>query len=99
MIIYKLIDGITAPQTIKIAERINKVTRYARMILKPNVTYEHDDDDIFKAALKDAKVQVRYTPEMENMLKDNKVPYDVKVCKSCGGKMRKLEYCAVEVIE
>mgnify|MGYP002517207590 CR=1 FL=1 len=49
--------------------------------------------------LKEHKVKVRYNAEIERSLSDAGIPFEVIRCKSCGGRIRKIEYRNVEVIE
>ena len=45
------------------------------------------------------KRKVRYTAEIERALKDNEVPYEIEMCRSCGGKIKKISYRVVEVLD
>ena len=45
------------------------------------------------------KRKVRYNAETERALKDNDVPYEIEMCRSCGGKIKKISYRVVEVME
>lgn len=66
--------------------------------LVPREVYETDDVamiDFFKSY----KRKARYNRELEEALKLNSVPYEVKVCRSCGGIRKEISYNVVEVIE
>lgn len=75
------------------------VVTYSNYIkLVPGKVYESDDEammNFFKAY----KRKVRYTAEIERALKENNVPYEVEYCRSCGGKIKKINYQIVEVME
>lgn len=69
------------------------------MTLRPGEKYELEEDEVFIASLKRAKVEKKYTPELEQRLKDNNIPYTERVCRPCGGRVKHLTYCVVEVAE
>lgn len=75
-----------------------KITTYSNFIkLAPGKVYETDDEamiEFFKAYRR----EVRYNAELEQALKENNVPYELKYCRSCGGKVKKISYPLVEVI-
>lgn len=94
----------------KVAVTINNVAKtkmingksivsYANYIkLVPGKVYETDDEamvSFFKAY----KRRVRYTAEIERALKENDVPYEIEMCRSCGGRIKKIVYNVVEVME
>lgn len=66
--------------------------------LVPNTLYETDDEamlNFFRAY----KRKERYNPSLERALKENNVPYEVEMCRSCGGKIKKISYRVVEVLD
>ena len=76
-----------------------EVVTYSNYIrLVPGKVYESDDTamlNFFKNYIR----KVRYTAEIERALKENDVPYEVEMCRSCGGKIKKIKYQLVEVEE
>ena len=96
---FKLIDAIDTPQTISAARRRNGITRQVHIKLMPGEKYELEDDEVFIASLKRAKVEKKYTAELEQKLKANNIDYTEKVCRPCGGKVKHLIYYVVEVVE
>lgn len=71
-------------------------SNYIRLI--PNEEYETDDKamiDWFKAY----KRKVKYKTEIENALKGANVPYETEMCRSCGGRVKKIVYQVVEVFD
>ena len=76
-----------------------KVVSYSNYIrLAPNTVYETDDEamlDFFR----NYKARVRYRTELEANLRANGVPYEIEICRSCGGKIKKLKYQLVEVLD
>lgn len=66
--------------------------------LAPGGTYQTDDEAMI-AFFKAYKRKVRYNAELERALKENNVPYEIEFCKSCGGKVKKISYGVVEVLD
>lgn len=76
-----------------------KITTYNNyMRLSPGIIYE-EDDEILLDFLKDHMSKVAYTAAAEKILRDNNIPYEIERCRSCGGKIKKLKYHTVEVID
>lgn len=97
---YRLVKAQDARKTFYLPHRENGKAVYRNHTLEPNTRYStHADDDIFIAALKKSVLQVKYTPEREEALRMYGIPYEVELCKACGGKVKKLKYCPVEVID
>lgn len=71
-------------------------SNYIRLV--PDKVYETDDDAMLNF-FRNYKRKVRYTAEIERALKENKVPYEIEFCRSCGGKVKKISYRVVEVME
>ena len=75
------------------------IVTYSNYIrLAPNTVYETDDDAMLNF-FRGYKRKVRYNAELERALKEHNVPYDIEYCKSCGGKIKKISYRVVEVME
>lgn len=75
------------------------IVTYSNYIrLAPNMVYKTDDEAMLNF-FRNYKRKVRYTAEIERALKENDVPYEVEYCRSCGGKIKKISYRPVEVIE
>lgn len=66
--------------------------------IAPNEVLKTDDEALINF-LKQYKRKVRYNAETERALKENKVPYDIEMCRSCGGKVKKISYKVVEVLK
>ena len=66
--------------------------------LAPNTTYETDDNALIEY-FRAYRRKVRYTAQLENILKEHNVPYEIELCRSCGGKVRKISYQLVEVFD
>lgn len=75
------------------------IVTYSNYIrLAPGKVYETDDEamlDFFR----NYKIKVRYSSQLEQTFKENDVPYKIEYCKSCGGKVKKISYQLVEVME
>ena len=97
---YRLIKIETVPVTLRMFPQTVKghvsYGHYQR--LEPGKTYETHDPAQMQY-LKDHREKVRYNPTLENLLKTADIPYEIIRCKSCGGKVKKIEYNNVEVIE
>ena len=74
------------------------VTYSNYMNLVPGVIYKTDDEAMLNF-FRNYKRKVRYNAELERALRENKVPYDVEYCRSCGGKVKKISYKVVEVLK
>ena len=66
--------------------------------LSPNEVYETEDEAMIEWFRKHRR-KVRYSRSLENALKDANVPYSIELCQSCGGKVQKISYQMVEVME
>lgn len=66
--------------------------------LAPNMVYETDDEAMLNF-FRSYRRKVRYNATLEQTLKANNVPYEIEYCKSCGGKVKKISYAVVEVME
>lgn len=100
MATYKLIDAITVPLTLSIATRKGGYVHYGYIRLEPNKVYEvPEGDDLMITSLKNCKSKKPYSETLEETLKACGATYKTEYCKSCGGKVRKIEYYVVEVNE
>ena len=83
-------------KTKKIGQK--SVVTYSNYIrLTPGVIYETDDEAML-GFFRNYKRKARYNPELERALAENKVPYEIEYCRSCGGKIKKISYKVVEVL-
>lgn len=96
---FKLIDLIDTPQKINCVYRRDYGMHYTYISLEPNKEYEFPDDEAFKQSILNSQFRKMYDPNMEKMLKAHNVPYKVESCKACGGRVKKLVYCPIEVVE
>ena len=71
-------------------------SNYIRLV--PNKVYESDDEAMLNFFRKYRR-KVRYTSDLENVLKSHDVPYDIEYCPTCGGKVKKISYQVVEVMD
>ena len=75
------------------------IVTYSNYInLVPGVVYKTDDEAMLNF-FRNYKRKVRYNAEVERALKENNVPYEIEMCRSCGGKIKKISYNPVEVME
>lgn len=96
---YHLIPGITTRQRIEVCTRVKGVLRWKGANLDPGVEYEMPDDPEFEASLKAKVIERPYSAQLEEVLKHNGVEYEVKMCKQCGGRVKKIRYKPVVVVE
>lgn len=80
---------------IDVARRIwvGKTFKY----LHPNTIYGTDSDSVIEA-LKELKIKLRPTPKLEAILEENNIEYQKVPCKSCGGRIIKLEFAEVQIL-
>ena len=101
---YRLNKAETSPITIYNVAKTKKVngrsivtySNYIRLI--PNEEYETDDEamiDFFK----DYRRKVKYSSALAKTLEVNNVPYETEMCRSCGGRVKKISYQIVEVYD
>lgn len=95
---YKLVDAVDQPTSLSIVKRDGSSVKYCTIRLEPGKKYEIPEKDILDQLLK-ARKQIPYSARAEETLRSMGVAYEKKVCKSCGGKVLKLEYNVVEVID
>lgn len=75
------------------------IVSYSNFIkLAPGKEYETEDEAMI-AFFKAYRREVRWNAEIERALTENDVPFELKYCKSCGGRIKKIRYPLVEVIE
>lgn len=96
---YKLIDAIQSPKTLSVVTRNGSSIKYGTLRLEPGKKYELPDDDVLLKAIKDATELVKYTPSLEEALNSSGTEYEKIKCSSCGGRVLKLRYHVVEVID
>ena len=96
---YKLIDVIDVPMTLNVARKVNGYTKYGHIRLLPDTKYEIPTEEGLLDSLKEATTKVRWSQELENALKACGAQYSVQMCPSCGGRVKKIEYHVVEVVE
>ena len=76
-----------------------KVVTYSNYIkLIPGKIYTTDDEAMLEF-FRGYRAKARYTESLEKALKQFGVPYEVEYCKSCGGRIKKLKYQLVEVLD
>ena len=68
-------------------------------VIEEKTQIDVPEDKVLLEALRNKTIQKRYDSTMEEILKGAKIPYDVKKCNSCGGRIQKLFYKPVIVVE
>ena len=74
------------------------VTYHNYVRLAPGEVYETDDPATIEF-FKSYRRKVKHTNELEATLASSGVPYDIEYCKSCGGRVKKINYQVVIVEE
>lgn len=101
---YRLNKAETVPVTLYHVARTKAVNdkdivtynNYLR--LAPGEEYESDDTAMLNW-LKSYTRKVKYTRDLEALLQTNGVPFETEMCKSCGGRVKKIKYQLVEVYD
>ena len=96
---YKLIDPILVPKNLNLAGRENGLLRYRVIRLVPGKKYKIPEDQTLLKELQNVTETEKYTEAKEAALKASNIPYETVYCKSCGGRVKKLKYHIVEVVE
>lgn len=81
----------------KVMNGRNVVTYSNYIVLYPDKLYESDDEAMLNF-FRTYKRKVKYSAQLEEVLKSNGVPYEIEYCKSCGGRVKKISYRMVEVL-
>ena len=97
---YRLIECERIPVTLRMFPHTKngRVSYNHYQRLEPGKTYETSDPAQIQY-IKEHKEKVNYNKPLEDALKRIGADYEIIFCKSCGGKVRKIEYSNVEVIE
>ena len=101
---YKLNDAEQVQTTINnvaVTKKINgrEIVTYSNYIrLVPGKVYETEDKAMIEF-FKSYKRKVRHTAGIEEALKSANVPYEIEYCRSCGGRVKKINYRVVEVFD
>lgn len=89
------INNVAATKVVN-GRQIVSYTNYIRLV--PGKTYETDDEATL-SFFRSYRRKVRYTESLERELRSNSVTFDVELCRSCGGKVKKINYQVVEVLD
>lgn len=71
-------------------------SNYIRLV--PGEEYETEDKAMIKF-FREYRRKVKYKTELAKTLEANGVPFETEMCKSCGGRVKKIAYQIVEVYE
>lgn len=90
----KLYDVVTNRQ-----RQICKIgNTYQHVQLLPEKHYSIPDDEILNEILAKFKEKRAYSTKFIEELKEAGIPYKETRCKTCSGRVVKIEYCTVEVV-
>lgn len=96
---YKLIDPFDTEVRVYLPHKQGSGVKSEPFLLKPNKKYEeYVDDEIFMDALLAETKEITYSKEREDALRKYGAKFDVKICKVCGGRKKKLVVHFAEVV-
>lgn len=96
----KLIEPVKVPMNISVFRSIDDQRgKYEQIRLEPGKVYEVPEDQRYLHSLAIAKKKQKYNEQLEALLKEHGVKYEIVYCKVCGGKRKDIEYPIVEVFE
>lgn len=95
MRVFKLNHVLQASQDIVIKAVTDGKVSHKLTRVEKGKTYLVGDYD--EESLKERTTEVRYTREIEEYLKSEGVEYEVILCKSCGGKKKKVRVKTIEI--
>lgn len=90
---YRLVSAISVPKRFLIQNHLG--SRF--QLVRPGVTYECSDEAF--AVLQKQKERLRPTAQIRAALDEEGIPYEEVACKSCGGRVMKLEFSPVVEVE
>ncbi|MEI5990409.1 hypothetical protein [Enterococcus crotali] len=96
---FKLINAIDTITTLNVASQKDGVIIYSHVRLKPGEKYELGDDKVFSRSLQQIQVERPYSQPLANELRSLGIEYTESSCKSCGGRIKKISYSVVEIID
>lgn len=92
---FRLYDLVKSPQT-KLIKTTEKAYQY--VTIQPGKHYKLLDDDMMAQITENFKEKRKYSDALKRTLADAGIEYKEVLCKTCGGKVKKLEYKTVEVV-
>ncbi len=92
---FKLIDLVKSPQT-KLMQTTQK--KYQYVTIKPNKHYRLLSDEMMAQISAQFTEKRKYSDALKHTLDAAGIEYKIVKCRSCGGRVKKLEYKTVEVV-
>ena len=92
---FKLYDLVKSPQK-KLIQTSDKT--YQFVTIAPKKHYKLLSDEVMEQISQKFTEKRKYSDSLEKTLKDAGMPYEIVKCKTCGGRVKKLEYKTVEVV-
>ena len=97
---YKLIDPFDVPVRLYLPHKTEAGIKHEMFVLRPGRKYEEFvDDEIFIGELLKATKEIPYSEERKALLDAYGADYEIKVCKPCQGRIKKLNVHFAEVVE
>lgn len=91
---FKLYDLVKSPQKRMI--QMDKAYKFVTLV--PNKHYKLLPDEVMSQIADRFTEKRKYSESLERTLKDAGMPYEIVKCRTCGGRVKKLEYKTVEVV-
>lgn len=92
---FKLYDLVTSPQT-KIIRTTDKTYQY--VTIQPEKHYKILSDELMAEISEKFKEKRKYSTSLKQRLTDAGMEFEEVQCKTCSGKVLKIEYKTVEVV-
>lgn len=96
---FELKDSIKQSVTVNAVMDVNGIKTYGFVLVVPGKRYALGTDPTLLSTLKAFSIESKYSPELVEQLKASGIEYDEHVCKSCGGRVKKLSYSPLEIVE
>lgn len=96
---YRLNEVVTSPTTFYLQRTADSGrTKWGSVRLDPGKLYETDDPVFLQSLAVKGYVKVPYNEKLEQKLTELGKEFEVELCKSCGGRVKKIHYHAIEVL-
>lgn len=100
---FRLVSVINTPVNVGVFKTVQTrngtYKKHMTMRLEPGLTYDTENDPVLERSIQTLrKRKVRWTQELENKLKEAGIDYTAEYCKSCGGRIKKIEFSEIEEV-
>lgn len=97
----RLVSVIEREQKISVRKTSEngKYSYYHFVKMKPDEEYELPEDQLLVQSLLNATDTKMYNKNLEERLQEAGIEYSVEMCPSCRGRVKKIKYKMVEVVD